>query len=230
MKKLLQIFQTVSRYIWLQLIAVCVICFGVSQVTAASLQAVNGSGRMAEAVSSPTQSEEPSSEESHALSENTETQHEPSTDWPEGGFGEWNTSSGSTVGSTPSTQYSKPSSQTSRPASQPAQSSAPASQPVTPPPVSSQPVTPPDPSAPVVSDDPTSVPESSVAPGPDVSFVESSPSSEPTTSTISPENPPESSSVKPGDNTEGEWTDPDSPTPGESTIPVPDPNFGSSES
>ena len=70
----------------------------------------------------------------------------------------------------------------------------------------------------------------SVAPESTASAPVAAPASEPTTSTISPENPPESSSVKPGDNTEGAWTDPDSPTPGESTIPVPDPNFGSSES
>lgn len=170
-----KVFDLISRYIWLQLIAVALVFFGVSRMAGASLQAVEGGGRMAV---SPTDQ----AEESNAVSSEIDTSalesampsvEDPETSWPSGGFGEWNTSEGayspnSTIPqSRPSTQ------QSSRPASQPAQSSPQASQP------------------------PQAVTPDS---GPEVSFVESG--SVPTDPTGGFSQPSESSPQTPGPGSE----------------------------
>lgn len=120
MKKIIDL---VSRYLWLQLIAVAIVFFGVSRMVGASLQAVEGTGRMAvsptssDGASSDLLSSEPSLPESHESVDE-------SASWPSGGFGDWNTSQGAYSPSSkvpqtkPSGNTSKPSSQvTSKPAS-----------------------------------------------------------------------------------------------------------------
>lgn len=203
MKKL---FDLISRHIWLQVIAVALVLFGVSRMVGASLEAVNGTGRLAVSPTDDTSflSDQSSSVDTSSAESAEPSVDEPDTSWPSGGFGDWNTSEGSySPSSTTSPSRPSTSTSTSRPVSQPS-SQPPVSQ-TTPPPG-----------------------------GPDVSFVESGNVSTDPTGGMSSEPGPvgpggpdgstggdpspapggESSSLAPGMDIPGEFTSSGALTPG----------------